>query len=223
MYNWIAGLFVLFILIAIYQTIQSYNKHNNHSSRKSEGFWPDWSQTTPELTCIVAGPEGNKYCVRDSAKKQQAAELISRVATNCQMLVQKMFTKFPDNPICIQLHQNFDPNKMSETLPNSEYTAFSENKGEKIAFCLTPKKDNDDTGLIDEHTLTFVAIHELTHVGTSTVGHGDEFWTNFKFLLECAKEFGIHNPVDYKNNPADYCSITIKDNPIYDWKPKSKK
>ena len=31
--------------------------------------------------------------------------------------------------------------KISETLPTSQYTAYSENKGEKLAFCTTTKKD----------------------------------------------------------------------------------
>ena len=35
-----------------------------------------------------------------------------------------------------------------ETLPTSKFTAYSENKGEKIAFCLNKKGDNEN--LIDE-------------------------------------------------------------------------
>lgn len=186
-------------------------------NRESFGGWMSKEDESLQLTCIVAGEHGNKYCVRDRTKKKQAAALLAKVANQCRLFVDKLFVKFPENPICIQLNENFDEHKITETLPNSEYTAFSENKGEKIAFCLTPKKDSDDEGLIDEHTLTFVAIHELTHVGTASVGHGDEFWSNFKFMLEQAKEFGIHEPVDYKKNPAKYCSMQIKDNPIFDW------
>ena len=48
--------------------------------------------------------------------------------------------------------------------------------------------------LIDEYTLTFVAIHELSHVMTKSIGHKQEFWDNFKFLLENAKEAKIHHP-----------------------------
>ena len=103
-----------------------------------------------------------------------------------------------------------------ETLPTSSYTAYSENKGEKIAFCLTPKKNKDENTLIDEHTLTFVAIHELTHVATKTIGHKTDFWENFKFLLENAKESGIHHPQDYKKKPQTYCSMELNDNPYYD-------
>ena len=102
-----------------------------------------------------------------------------------------------------------------ETLPTSSYTAYSENKGEKVAFCLNKDKEDNDN-LIDESTLTFVAIHELSHVMTKSIGHKSEFWSNFKFLLECAKESGIHNPVDYKKEPQQYCVMKIHDNPYYD-------
>jgi predicted metal-dependent hydrolase len=33
----------------------------------------------------------------------------------------------------------------------------------------------------------FVAIHEMSHTCTKSVGHKSEFWENFKFLLENAK------------------------------------
>ena len=71
-------------------------------------------------------------------------------------------------------------------------------------------------GLVDESTLTFVYTHELAHIATKSVGHKKEFWDNFKFLLEEAKETGFHIPIDYKNKPQTYCGITITDNPYYD-------
>jgi hypothetical protein len=53
-------------------------------------------------------------------------------------------------------------------------------------------------------------------VATKSIGHKSEFWENFKFLLEEAKEAGIHDPKDYKKSPEKYCGITIHDNPYYD-------
>ena len=70
--------------------------------------------------------------------------------------------------------------------------------------------------LIDIETLTFVALHELSHVMTLSVGHKQEFWQNFKFVLENAKAAGIYHPVDYKKQPKEYCGMKINDNPYYD-------
>ena len=36
-----------------------------------------------------------------------------------------------------RLVKNFNPTKVSETLPTSKYTAYSEDKGKKLAFCTT--------------------------------------------------------------------------------------
>ena len=70
--------------------------------------------------------------------------------------------------------------------------------------------------LIDINTLTFVAIHELAHIASTQVGHGDEFWNNFKFLLVRAKENNIYKPQDYKKKPEKYCGMEITDNPYFD-------
>ena len=85
---------------------------------------------------------------------------------------------------------------------------------QKLAFCLETEKNSDN--LIDINTLTFVALHELAHIASTSVGHNDEFWNNFKFLLERAEIIGIYQPVDYKKKPKKYCGITIHDNPLYD-------
>ena len=102
-----------------------------------------------------------------------------------------------------------------ETLPTSEHTAYSENKGEKLAFCLNKKNENNND-LIDENTLTFVALHELAHVATRSIGHKSEFWENFKFLLHEAQEANLYTPKDYKSAPQEYCGMKITDNPYYD-------
>ena len=61
----------------------------------------------------------------------------------------------------------------------------------------------------------FVAIHELSHTMTKSIGHRSEFWSNFKFMLENAKEAGLHEPIDYSKTPKEYCSMKITDNPYY--------
>lgn len=168
-----------------------------------------------QLRCIVSTVDGEKYCVRERDRLQDAADLLAIVTDKCSALVAYMGAHHGDDVRVQQLVARFDPTVIMETLPTSEYTAYSENKGEKVAFCLNRKK-HDDEALIDEHTLTFVSIHELTHIMSASTGHGDDFWENFKFLLEGAKEAGIHDPLDYKHTPTEYCGMTIRDNPFYD-------
>ena len=105
--------------------------------------------------------------------------------------------------------------KIVETLPTSEYTAYSENKGEKLAFCLDTKKGGN-SNLIDLNTLTYVGLHELAHIMSKSIGHTPEFWDNFRFLLVEGKKIGIYEPVDYKKKPVRYCGMQISDNPYFD-------
>jgi len=168
-----------------------------------------------ELKCVVSTVDGNKYCVREREKVQEAADLLALVTEKCKKLVKYVEQKHPNKENVKRLVNGFNPKKIMETLPTSGYTAYSENKGEKVAFCLNKTKGGEDN-LIDEHTLTFVAIHELSHIATESIGHKSEFWDNFKFLLENAKEAGLHQPIDYKKSPQKYCGMTIHDNPYYD-------
>ena len=169
-----------------------------------------------ELKCILSSVDGNKYCVRDRQRMNEAADLLARVAKKLQTLVTYLGQQFPEESRVKRLIANFDPKVIVETLPTSVHTAYSENKGEKIAFCLNEERDEQVSPLIDENTLTFVALHELAHLATESIGHKTEFWDNFKFLLENAKAIGIHDPTDYSRTPKKYCGTTIRDNPYYD-------
>lgn len=167
-----------------------------------------------DLKCIVASKDGNRYCVREREKMELAANLLADVTQKMKDTVAFIKQKHPEDERTIRLVENFNPKKVSETLPTSELTAFSENKGEKIAFCLNKKKNGSK--LIDINTLTFVALHELSHLATESVGHKQDFWQNFKWILGNAKEAGIYSPIDYKKSPEEYCGMTINDNPYYD-------
>ena len=168
-----------------------------------------------QLKCIVSTVDGNKYCVRERAKLQEAADLLAKITDKCKSLVEYVAKNNPEDERAERLKKGFHPQKVMETLPTSEFTAYSENKGEKLAFCLNKKRKGEDN-MIDEHTLMFVAIHELSHIATKSIGHKTEFWDNFKYLLQNAKEAGIHNPEDYKDKPTEYCGMKIHDNPYYD-------
>ena len=174
-----------------------------------------YESETHNLKCVISDIDGERYCVRERTKLTLAADLLANVTQRCKELVLYCTKKHQDNEDVQRLMQKFNPKKITETLPTSEYTAYSENKGEKIAFCL--EKNKGKPKLIDLNTLTFVAIHELSHIMTKSEGHKQEFWQNFKFLLENAKDAGIYEAKDYKNEPQDYCGMKITDNPLYDY------
>ena len=131
------------------------------------------------LKCIISDLDGNKYCVRERKRINEAADILATVMNKCEKLIEYLVDKYPNDERVKRLHQKFDKTKCVETLPTSELTAYSENKGEKVAFCLNKKKNG--TKLIDINTLTFVALHEISHIGTETIGHKKDFWKKSNF------------------------------------------
>ena len=182
--------FVIFVCLKIYSESDAYN-----------------------LKCIISDVDGEHYCVRERDKLELAADLLANVTQRLKTLVEYMKINYPENENVKRMVQNFNPKKICETLPTSEHTAYSENKGEKIAFCLNTTKNGNR--LIDINTLTFVAVHELAHTMSKSIGHNDEFWNNFKFLLENAVKCEIYKPINYSKKPKQYCGMKIDENPLF--------
>jgi hypothetical protein len=199
---WEYIVYLIFLGVVIYAAYAFYDKM---------GF---------QLKCVVSDVNGTKYCVRDRKKLTDAVDLLATTTEKCKELIEHLKIKYEGhNDDRVQrLVKKFNPDKIMETLPTSQYTAYSENKGEKLALCLNADKKEDDGNdhLIDAHTLMFVSLHELSHIATKSIGHKTEFWDNFKFLLQEAKEAGIHEPKDYgTEGSTEYCGMQIKDNPYF--------
>ena len=59
----------------------------------------------------------------------------------------------------------------------------------------------------------FVALHELAHVMSSSIGHTEEFWDNFRYLLKkLLKLIFIENTIFKKNLVNIVAKIT--DSPL---------
>ena len=50
-----------------------------------------------QLKCIVSTVDGNKYCVRERAKLQEAADLLAKTTDKCKKLEDYVVEKHPDN------------------------------------------------------------------------------------------------------------------------------
>tara|TARA_Y100001935_G_scaffold255363_1_gene267959 strand:+ start:16889 stop:17467 length:579 start_codon:yes stop_codon:yes gene_type:complete len=154
-----------------------------------------------------------QYMVRDLDNSQEAAEKLSSINTKLKQLIDSLDES--ERKGIKRLKERYNPYTLSETEENSKFTSYSLNKGEKIALCI--RKNRDNMVFEDENTILFVAIHELSHIMTKSVGHEKEFWENMAFLLEKADELNIYEPVDYSENNTDYCGMEITTTP-YDFK-----
>lgn len=158
-----------------------------------------------EVTYVTAALDGRRYLCLKLPDKQEAAERLAALTSIMLRLVHHMVATSPDDPLVQQLYRNFDPDAIHEGTHTSGYTSFSISKGESITLCI---RQTDDS-FVDRNTVAYVAIHELGHLMTTTIGHDETFWANFKRLLEEAIKTGLYTKVDFAAKPEPYCGIKI--------------
>lgn len=163
----------------------------------------------------VKTKNGTEYLVRDMKDKVSAAESLDRIRQDCFRLKDIVIKEYPDDPRSKRLEDNLleSGTIFTESTPDNQFTSYTKNKGEKIVFCIRQRNSKEE--LVDHNTMMFVAIHEMGHVISVSVGHNEEFWTNFHWLLKIAVKHRVYSPVDYSKLPEEYCGIMITDNPLY--------
>jgi hypothetical protein len=168
-------------------------------------------------TYVTSTVDGKQYKVRDMPDKEEAANLMAHIRMRLTRLCDALEKKYPDKAQVKQLVRNFrsDPTRFIESAPDEEHTSSTINKGESIRMCLRQREGGNE-GLVDENVLLFVAIHELGHVCTESVGHGPDFWNNFGWLLKEAESLGIYKYTNFSAHPVSYCGVYITDAPRYD-------
>lgn len=178
-----------------------------------------WGDSSYPLVQVKSLIDNHIYKVRDMPDKQHAADLLAKVRLKMNQLKIHLQGTFPDKPQVKQLIQNFEAesHRFYEATPDAEHTSYSVNKGEAVHMCLR-QRENGDESLVHEDILTFVAIHEMGHMITRTIGHGPDFWNNFAWLLQQAERLGIYHHRDFKAHPVSYCGMKITDQPTYDAK-----
>jgi hypothetical protein len=165
---------------------------------------------------VKSSVDGKEYLVRDLPDKQEAANLLAKVRIKLNNLKIHLESKYPDKPQVKQLIQNFknDPKRFLESTPDAEFTSYSVNKGESVHLCLRQREGADES-LVKEEVMVFVAIHEMSHILTESLGHGPDFWNNFAWLLKEAELINIYKHQDFKAHPVKYCGMSITDEPVY--------
>jgi hypothetical protein len=168
-------------------------------------------------TYVTSTVDGKQYKVRDMADKQQAADLMAKLRIRLMKLCAILESKYPDKLQVKQMVRNFrsDPDRFLESTPDAQHTSYSVNKGESVHLCLRQRQGPDES-LVDENVMTFVALHELAHICTESVGHGPDFWNNFGWLLKEAEANQLYRYTDFSAHPVSYCGVYITDSPRYD-------
>ena len=175
-----------------------------------------YKQGVHDMAYVESTVDRERYLVRNLPDKQEAADRLARTRGKLLRLMTALRQSNPDKPLVAQILRNFDaaPSRFSESTPDASYTSYSVNKGEKVYMCLRQRNEREE--LVDENIITFVAIHEMAHIGTHEIGHTQLFWNNFAWLLQRAEEIDIYEYTNFSAHPVEYCGIHITDQPTYD-------
>jgi hypothetical protein len=176
--------------------------------------------------------DGKDYKVINYFDEQEkAADMLAYINENNQALIAFMNARYITKELPVnkdpewmdhyakltgRLISRYKPEVLTENdPPDPQNTSWTENKGEVLTMCIREK----ETGNNEFHRLNlliFVGVHEMAHIASIEYGHDDEFWFNFRCLLQEAVELGIYDPVDYSANPVNYCSLDINHSPLFD-------
>lgn len=160
-----------------------------------------------EVEYVTSKIDDKKYLVLKLPDKEDAADTLAYLIKDMKKLIAHLKKKHPNNESVKRLAKNFNENDISEGSPTSGYTSYTINKG-KMILCIR-QKDKKKTLIKDRNLLRYVVFHELGHVASKSIGHNEEFWKTFKFILKEAVDIGLYNKVDYTSNPQPYCGIKV--------------
>ena len=164
------------------------------------------------LDKIVSSVNGKKYYVRNLPDKNEAADKLANIGMSLQKLIDSLDEKDKEKgEDILRLKESFNSDYITENIPGSMYVAYSVNKGEELSICI---REKDTENFIDNNTIIFVAIHELSHIMTDEIGHTELFWDNMKYLLEKSSLVGIYKKIDYSKYPVMYCGMEIDSTPL---------
>ena len=169
-----------------------------------------------EVSYIKSNLDNNYYLVVNGEDNKSSADELAKLRIRLDSFVKHMHSKKNSIQNCgLSCKQAIERmytrfiSVLKESKPSSKLTSYTVNKG-PIYMCI---RDKDNREIIDENTLIFVALHELAHVMTRSIGHTKEFWRNFAFLLKHAIKDGYYQYHPYHQMPKKYCGTMITDTP----------
>ena len=163
---------------------------------------------------VKTGKNGIEYSVQEYPNSQEAANILAQLDTNINIFLSKLKETHSDDERIKRMSKNLKSTIIEEAPHKDGESTYTINKGELMKICL--RKKIKDKPFHTLNTLMFVVIHELAHVISVSVGHNEEFMTNFRFLLREAPKYDIdYEPIDYSENSMEYCGVKVTHNPFY--------
>lgn len=169
---------------------------------------------TSDTSYIKSKNDNQLYSVQNLEQKEKATEILSIIQNKIKTLHKHFLQSEHEpydgfRPYIKNLCDKVETMEISENAPDGKFTSYTVNKGDEIALCLRSIK----TGKFhDINLITYVALHELSHVACPEIDHTELFKKIFKFFIKVASNIGIYNIVNYREFPAEYCGLPINEN-----------
>jgi len=118
-----------------------------------------------------------------------------------------------------RLVHNWNQGVTLKEIGNMESDAAYVINKKNMSFCL--QKTKNEVVLEELNLITYVGIHELSHIMSEEIGHGPEFIKNFEFLLNYAKNIDYYDPLlkrqlpiyiqlNKLNTKDSYCGVNLE-------------
>ena len=158
------------------------------------------------------------YKVRNTEDRQRKADILAMIRGKLQKIVDTLRNdgRYNTQPNVQRLLKHWNRGVSIKEIGNMENDAAYVINKQFMSFCL---KNNTDT-IEYNNLITYVGIHELSHIMSIETGHNEEFKNNFKFLLNYAKNLEWVDPktqtkgplyieLSKLNTPDSYCGVLI--------------
>jgi len=166
-----------------------------------------------------------KYRVRNGPEsiKQMKCDLLANLNNKLNFIIYSL-SKEPNKSDSInRLLNNWSRGIVIKEIGSMEPEAAYVINKQYLSICLKNfcnYKNCQKYTLDNINLLTYVGIHEMAHIMSEEIGHGDEFKTNFKYLLDYSKKLKLYDPLlkdefpvfielNKLKTPDSYCGVSI--------------
>ena len=168
---------------------------------------------------IKSNIDNRYYKVRSTEGKEEKADLLAIMHTKLNLIVNTLrYSKDSSNTNVQRLIQNWNKGVSIKEIGKMETDAAYVINKQYMSFCLP---ENTSKTLDNLNLMTYVGIHELAHIMSSEIGHGEEFINNFEYLLNHAKTINYYDPLMKKEMPVyiqlnklntadNYCGVSLQ-------------
>lgn len=142
----------------------------------------------------------NKYYYTQNVKPLEASKILILLEKFTKKLSYYIIKEYPNN---IYITNKLKKNIIIKEIPNkyNNYISYIQNK-HIIYICLRKDKYTFENNI---NELYYILMHEIAHLITKKYGHHNEYWDNYKLLLNTAIKNNLYIYKNYSKNPINIC------------------